>query len=87
MEKKNSILPEDLQSIQDAKANAAYMRVLAEKAYAEQRQAELQAQNTLLMAFIKYGLSNNDQIDPQGKIVWGEDPDSTSNTETEEKVA
>ncbi len=73
MTKRKSILPEDLTAIQQAKFSIAYMRALADKAIAEQKQAELQARNTLLMAYLKYGLSNNDKIDEEGNIIWADE--------------
>lgn len=70
MEKKiNSLSPEDLRTIQNAKANAAYMRILADKTFAELQVAELQVKNTLLMTYLKYGLSSNDEIDKDGLIT------------------
>lgn len=69
MEKLNKISPEDLQAIHNAKANAAYMQVLAEKAAVEKLVAEMQVKNITLMAYLKYGLSSNDSIDNEGYIV------------------
>jgi hypothetical protein len=73
MTKRNNILPEDLNTIQQAKLNVAYMQALTGRAVAEQKQAELQVKNILLMAYLKYGLSNNDKIDDEGNIIWAED--------------
>lgn len=73
MTKRNNILPEDLNTIQQAKFNVAYMQALTDRAVAEQKQAELQVKNILLMAYLKYGLSNNDKIDDEGNIIWAED--------------
>lgn len=85
MEKITKISLEDLQAIHNAKANAAYMQVLEEKAHAEKSMAELQVKNITLMAFLKYGLSGNDSIDNQGNIFRAESvepapvPDVSSN--------
>lgn len=65
----NKISTEDLRSIMDARANAAYMQVLAEKAVAEKVIAELQVKNITLMAYLKYGLSSSDSIENDGHIV------------------
>lgn len=78
--KKSNILPEDLNTIQQAKVSAAFMRALADKAIAEQRQAELQVKNIVLMAYLKYGLSNNDKIDEEGNIIWAEEPSEDEET-------
>lgn len=82
MEKVNNenISQEDLRSILDAKANVAYTQVLAEKAYADKLIAELQAKNITLMAYIKYGLSSNDSIEKDGRIIRADVMSETSNS-------
>jgi len=72
MEKSKKISMDDLQSILEAKANAVYMRVLAEKAQAEKMIAELQAKNITLITYLKYGLFGNDSIDGDGNIISGD---------------
>lgn len=71
-EKAINISSEDLMSIQNAKANAAYMKMVAEKTMAERRSAELEAKNILLMAYLKYGLNSGDTIDNDGRIIYAE---------------
>lgn len=78
MEKLDKISLEDLQAINDAKANAAYMKVVAEKVETERVAAELQAKNIVLMAYLKYGLSGNDSIDNKGNIIRSEKPQETT---------
>lgn len=64
------ISPEDLALIQTAKNNINFSRVLAEKAIAEHKNSELESQNIILKAFLKYNLSSNDTIDNDGKINY-----------------
>lgn len=69
MDKPTHVSHTDLTAIQNAKANAAFVRLSADKAMVERRVAELEAKNVILMAYVKYGLSSNDTIDNEGKIV------------------
>lgn len=86
MTQKDSILLEDLYIIQTAKNNAVYMRALAEKAVAEEKQAELQASNILLRAYLKYGLSGNDKIDKDGNIIRGDEQINNADLKYQEKI-
>lgn len=63
------ISPEDLNAIQTSRTNFAYMKVLTEKAQLEEKIAELQAKNTLLNVYLKYGLSSTDKIDKDGLVI------------------
>lgn len=87
---KNNIPLEDFYAIKSAQAQALYMRALADKAYAEQKQAELNYENITLLIYMKHGLSNNEKIDQDGNIIWGKDKDAVKDSlvinKTEEKV-
>lgn len=70
MEKVDYISPEDFNALQKSKANAAYVRVLADKADAERRAADAEARCTVLQIYVKYQLSTSDSIDNvDGKII------------------
>lgn len=59
---------EDLKIIQELRAGVYYMRILAEKAQSELRNAELALQNLTLRTYMKYGISPDDGIDHEGRI-------------------
>lgn len=86
MEKINKISIEDLYAIQNAKANVAYMQVLAEKAYLEKVLAELQVKNITFSAFLKYRLSNNDSIDNEGNIIRIENVEPDYNSTNQKAI-
>jgi len=86
MDKPTYISKEDLTAIQNAKANVAYMRVLAEKAAAERHAAELEVKNMILMAFMKYGLTNNDNIDNDGRIIYYTSEETNAEEDSKKEV-
>ena len=59
----NKISNEDLQIIKEFKLNKFINTLEAEKAVLENKIAELQYQNRVLMMYIKYGLTDNFIID------------------------
>lgn len=68
--RKEHISDEELNKIKAMQTKAAYAAVLAEKAYAEARVAELETNNFTLTIFNKYKLvSGKDSITNDGTIL------------------
>jgi hypothetical protein len=64
------ISEEDLNKIKQLQSKAAYIALLAEKAYADAKVAELEANNFTLIIYNKYGLVNGqDSITNDGTII------------------
>ncbi|SRR6266581_3665219 len=68
--KPESLTMEELQNILRAKSKAVQLTVVAEKALAEARIAELEAQNIILLTYNKYQLNQaiGDSISENGLI-------------------
>ena len=68
--KPETLTPEELQNILRAKAKAVHLTTLAEKALAEARISELEAQNIILLTYNKYQLNQSvgDSISENGLI-------------------
>lgn len=65
------ITKEELDKVNDEKANLTYCKLLAEKANVEKTNANLILNNLLLKLYVKYKLNLEDTINASGEIIRG----------------